>query len=75
MRFAFSIGDYNGIFKWNFYGDATSHHDMSQFCEPVRSEEETIVQLTKNEGDLDNDEAEAEGGVFSQDQLLALADR
>jgi hypothetical protein len=33
LRYVYSIGELNGIYKWSFYGDASLVEDLSQFCE------------------------------------------
>mmetsp|Transcript_6192 Transcript_6192/g.10034 ORF Transcript_6192/g.10034 Transcript_6192/m.10034 type:complete len:102 (+) Transcript_6192:3026-3331(+) len=72
MRFAFSIGDLNGIFKWNFYGDATAHHDLSQFCEPVQREEDQLATLKAKEEEKEEEDV-GEDGMFMPSQLAATS--
>jgi hypothetical protein len=35
MRFVYSIGEGNGIFKWNFYGDKEFPIDITQHFEKL----------------------------------------
>lgn len=38
MRFVFSIGELNGIYKWAFYGDTSMPEDITQHFEELESE-------------------------------------
>ena len=42
----YSIGQYNGIYKWSFYGDNTTVDDLSVFCEELESERLAAAMLT-----------------------------
>jgi hypothetical protein len=46
LRFVYSIGELNGIYKWSFYGDASLVEDLSQFCEELESEKLAALALT-----------------------------
>lgn len=35
MRYLFTIGDGNGIFRWSFYGDKDIPSDMSKYFEEL----------------------------------------
>jgi WD40 repeat protein len=37
MRFIFSVGDGNGIFRWSFFGDRESPADMSKHYEEIEA--------------------------------------
>jgi hypothetical protein len=35
LRSVYSVGELNGIYKWTFYGDASSPEDISQHFEEL----------------------------------------
>lgn len=38
LRFIFSVGKFNGIYKWSFYGDKSMPDDVEEFYEELESE-------------------------------------
>jgi hypothetical protein len=59
MRFMFSIGEGNGIFRWSFFGDKEMPSDMSRCYEEL----EPPKKDTKHPG---------EDPVFNHDELLRM---
>lgn len=49
MKFVFTIGDYNGLFKWIFYGDKTSPEDLSEYFEELESEKIAKAKMSEDE--------------------------
>lgn len=65
MRFAFSVGQWNGIFKWHFYGDKTEPEDISEYFEELESEKAKIAAQTEEE----LEQKRVNEGIFDQEEL------
>lgn len=48
MRHAFSIGQWNGIYKWNFYGDRQGHDKVSDHFEPIEGLDSEMAPQTQS---------------------------
>ena len=60
LRFVFSVGELNGIYRWSFYGDKSMPDNIDMYCEEI--EQEDVAQVAH--------EDDKEGALFEQDQLL-----
>lgn len=60
LRFVFSVGELNGIYKWSFYGDKSLPDNLDMHFEEVEQEG---VQNVAQDGDK-------ESAIFEQEQLL-----
>lgn len=67
MRFVFSVGELNGIYKWLFYGDSKHPDDITQFCEELEHERLAKAQLTEEE----KDQLKVGEGMFDQGELMS----
>ena len=65
MRSAYSVGDYNGIFKWMFYGDSSMPDDLLAYCEELPNVREAMANMT----DEEKEKMRAEEGMFGQEEL------
>jgi len=65
LRNVYSCGEFNGIYKWTFYGDATKPEDLSQFCEELAGEKEARARLTED----DIEKQQVDEGMFGQQEL------
>ena len=61
MRFVFSVGDLNGIFKWSFYGDKTMPEDIYDYFEELESEKLAKAMMTEEEAE----KRRANEGIFT----------
>ena len=43
MRFIYSYGEGNGIFRWNFYGDRDKGGDVTNYYEEIADDKAQIV--------------------------------
>ena len=52
LRFVYSIGEGNGIYKWNFYGDKEMPLELNKYYEELEAKpDEKIQQKTINKGE------------------------
>lgn len=49
LKNVYSCGEFNGIFKWTFYGDASDPQDFSAFCEELPGEREARARMTEDD--------------------------
>ena len=66
LRYVFSVGEYNGIYKWAFYGDKTVPNDLSAHCEEIQDEIDAKNAAAENE--LEDKKRE---GMFEQEDLMS----
>lgn len=38
LRNAYSVGEFNGVYKWTFYGDQSSPEDITAYCEELQQD-------------------------------------
>ena len=62
MRFMYSIGEGNGIFKWSFFGDREMPSDMTRCYEELEVQNENL----KHPG---------ENPTFNHDDLLRMTNQ
>jgi WD40 repeat protein len=67
MRFIFSVGELNGIFKWQFYGDKSMPEDITEYFEELESEKLAKAALTEEE----KEKQRANEGIFDQEELAS----
>jgi len=65
MRFVFSVGELNGIYKWSFYGDKTMPEDIYSHYEELESEKAAKAAMSLDE----QDERRRNEGIFEQEEL------
>jgi len=66
LRFVFSVGELNGIYKWAFYGDKTSPEDVSEFFEELESEKVAKAAMSEAE----KEQRRRNEGMFDQEELM-----
>ena len=54
MRYIWSVGEGNGIFKWIFFGDQSHPVDMNDHYEKLEAKEE--VKILEEPAKFDHDE-------------------
>ena len=63
MRHVYSVGELNGIYKWAFYGDASSPEDITAHFEELESDKQAREGMTEEQK-----QAQTVGdGLFDQD--------
>jgi hypothetical protein len=67
LRCVYSVGELNGIYKWAFYGDASSPEDISQHFEELQSDKDARAQMTEEE----KEQGRVNEGLFGQDELAS----
>ena len=65
LRSVFSVGELNGIYKWAFYGDASSPEDITQHFEELESDRAAKASLTEEE----KEQQRVGEGLFGQEEL------
>lgn len=65
LRCIFSVGEFNGIYKWAFYGDASSPEDITQHFEELAADEMAKASMTEEE----KEQQRVGEGLFGQEEL------
>jgi WD40 repeat protein len=75
LRFVFSIGEWNGVYKWNFYGDKQGIETPFDIFEKIEQDlkaEELNRPKTYEEQLRELEQMDEENGaIFEQDHLMA----
>lgn len=67
LRSVFSIGPWNGIYKWQFYGDNTYPKNIEEVFEELESEKARKAALTEE----DKERQRVNEGMFDTQDLAA----
>lgn len=59
------MGQFNGIYKWQFYGDKTMPDDVEEFYEELESEIKAKQAMT----DEEKEKRRINEGIFEQEEL------
>ena len=65
MKSAFSVGDFNGVYKWMFHGDPKMPDDLLAYCEELPGVKEALAAMTEEE----KEKMQAEEGMFGREEL------
>ena len=48
MKYIYSVGQKNGIYKWSFYGDLTFPEAIEDYCEETLREREGFYEVEES---------------------------
>lgn len=48
MKYAYSVGDFNGLYRWMFHGDPSLPEDLMGYCEKVPSAKKALEAMTED---------------------------
>lgn len=65
LRFIFSVGKLNGIYKWQFYGDRTMPDNIDGYYEELESEIKAKLAMTEEE----KEKQRMNEGIYDQEEL------